>query len=196
MNLSIRTFTGQAAVPYIPELARLRMTVFREFPYLYDGSIEEEKEYLSTFMQASDSILVVAFDGRRVIGASTALPMLHETANVQKPFLESGYELSAIFYFGESVLEKPYRGKGLGLRFFEERSRHAAQFTGVKLLTFCGIQRPLDHPLRPDDYKDLDDFWRNRGFEPTSMSCLMSWKDINEISETDKSLKFWIKPLK
>lgn len=36
--MEIRTVAGEELVAAIPALARLRMTVFRDYPYLYDGS--------------------------------------------------------------------------------------------------------------------------------------------------------------
>ena len=39
------------------ELAALRIEVFRDFPYLYEGSLEYEKEYLNTYSQSADSMI-------------------------------------------------------------------------------------------------------------------------------------------
>src|SRR3546814_6179341 len=41
--LRIESFSGDAARRYVPELARLRIEVFRDFPYLYAGSRSEER---------------------------------------------------------------------------------------------------------------------------------------------------------
>ncbi len=195
MTIRVQSFTGEAALPYIDDLARLRMEVFRDFPYLYDGDLAYEAEYLQAFVNAPDSVLVIAFDGEKVVGASTALPLLHETLNIQKPFLENGYDISKIFYFGESVLRKAYRGQGIGVEFFKYREAHARQLGSFQYLSFCGVVRPTDHPLRPADYAPLDDFWRRRGFQQTDMICFMEWKDLNATKETAKPLCFWIKAL-
>jgi len=36
-DIRIKRYSGAALQQYIPELARLRIEVFRDFPYLYDG---------------------------------------------------------------------------------------------------------------------------------------------------------------
>ena len=74
MSLQVHPFSGQAALPFIDELARLRIQVFREFPYLYEGDYEYERNYLQTFLGAPGNLLALAFDGSRVVGASTAMP--------------------------------------------------------------------------------------------------------------------------
>jgi hypothetical protein len=42
-NIRIERCSGAALQPCIPELARLRFEVFREFPYLYDGILTMKK---------------------------------------------------------------------------------------------------------------------------------------------------------
>ena len=44
MNISVKRFSGTEAQPYLPDLARLRIEVFREFPYLYDGNLDYEPD--------------------------------------------------------------------------------------------------------------------------------------------------------
>ncbi len=36
-DFDYKRLSGSQIAPYIDELAQLRITVFREFPYLYDG---------------------------------------------------------------------------------------------------------------------------------------------------------------
>ncbi len=112
---------------------------------------------------------------------------------MKKPFLDAGIDISRIFYFGESVLEKAYRGQGIGIAFFQGREAQAA---GYVTTAFCAVIRPPDHPLRPKEYVPLDEFWRHRGYRPRpGLVCSMSWRDIGESAETQKHLQFWTKDL-
>lgn len=52
--IRIVPFSGPAANAYLPELAALRIEVFREYPYRYAGSPAYEEEYLRTFVQAEE----------------------------------------------------------------------------------------------------------------------------------------------
>ena len=193
--LTVQPLAGEAITPYIDALARLRIEVFREFPYLYDGDMDYERRYLNTFRQAPASLLVLVLDEDEVVGASTALPLEHETANIRQPLEDAGYDVRKVFYFGESVLRKGYRGRGLGVRFFEERERRARLLERFDTLAFCAVVRPAGHPLRPEGYLPLDGFWRKRGFAPTDRHCHISWQDLDEDEETPKPLRFWIKSL-
>lgn len=196
MNLAVRIerVSGAALERYIPDLARLRIGVFREFPYLYDGTLEHEHEYLRTYAGVPDSVIVLAIDGERVVGASTGLPMEAETAEVKRPFIERGYEPARVFYFGESVLERGYRGQGLGVRFFEEREAHARELRRFDWTCFCAVERPADHPARPADYQPLDAFWRHRGYEKhPELRTTFSWREVGESTQSPKPMVFWLK---
>jgi GNAT superfamily N-acetyltransferase len=194
-DLKIQALTGVAARVYTEDLAALRIAVFAEWPYLYQGSLEYERKYIRTFLKARDSVLVLAMAGEKVVGASTGLPMLRETPNIRKPFQDRGDDLSQIFYFSESVLLPEFRGKGIGLAFFEHRETWARTH-GYTRAVFCGVVRPENHPLRPANYVPLDAFWRKRGFEKMeNVHCSISWQDLDEPQETTKKLAFWQKML-
>ncbi len=193
-NIRIERYSGKALEQYIPELARLRIEVFYDFPYLYDGDLDYEKEYLQTYINCPESVIVIAFDGDKVIGASTAIPMKYETDDVKRPFIKYGYNPEEIFYCGESVLNKNYRGLGIGVRFFEQREAHAEQLGGFKHICFCCVERPLDHPRRPADYVPLDKFWNKRGYvKHPELTTTYVWKDLDEDKETPKPMTFWLK---
>ena len=194
--LELKCLSGAALKQYIPELASLRIEVFRDFPYLYDGDTEYEAKYLQTYIQCPESVIVLAFDGDKVVGASTGIPLKFETDEVKAPFLKAGLDINKIFYCGESVLISQYRGKGAGVAFFDHREDHARELGGYDFSCFCGVQRPDDHPRRPAGYKPLDNFWRKRGYEKhPELQTTFSWKEIGEDHESPKPMTFWMKPL-
>lgn len=196
MTVDVRRFSGPGLERYVDALARLRIEVFREFPYLYDGSLDYERRYLKTYIGVPDSVIVLVFDGDRVVGASTGLPMQAETEEVKRPFLEHGYDPKRIFYFGESVLEKNYRGRGLGVRFFEEREAHARELGRFDWTCFCAVQRSKDHPRRPREYVPLEAFWNKRGYtKHPELATTFSWRDLDEAQESPKPMVFWLKRL-
>ena len=193
-DLRIERCSGTTLTQYIPELARLRIEVFRDFPYLYDGNYEYEEKYLQTYIDTPSSVIVLAIDGERVVGASTALPMKYETDELKKPFIENNYNLDEVFYCSESVLNKDYRGLGLGVHFFEQREAHAKELGGFKTITFCCVERSLNHPRRPLNYVPLDAFWNKRGyFKHPELKTTYLWKDLDDTEETPKPMTFWIK---
>ena len=196
MTVRITPLTGAALEAALPDLARLRIEVFREWPYIYDGSYDYESTYLVSFAEHGGSVVIAAIDGDRIVGASTATPMGGHAKEFAEPFLARNFDITRIFYFGESVLLRAYRGRGYGHAFFDQREAHARALGGFTDCTFCSVVRPERHPLRPAGYRSHDDFWRKRGYAPVAgLVGSFEWQDIGEAAETAKPMQFWIKAL-
>lgn len=192
---AVRALTGAALEAALDDVARLRIEVFRAWPYLYDGDLEYERTYLQSYRDSDRAIVVGAFDEDRLVGASTGAPLMDHADDFAAAFDGTGLDLSQIFYCAESVLLPDYRGQGVGHKFFDLREAHAREL-GFAKCAFCGVQRPADHPLRPESYRSLDGFWRARGYEPLQgVIAQFSWKDMGEEGETLKPLQFWIRSL-
>ncbi|MBK5969710.1 MULTISPECIES: GNAT family N-acetyltransferase [Thiorhodovibrio] len=195
-DIKISPVTGPELIEKLPAVAALRIAVFREYPYLYDGDQEYETRYLRTYADHLDSVIVLAMDGEKVIGASTAVPMRYETVEVREPFEALGIDPNRVFYLGESVLLPEYRGQGIGKRFFEERERHAERLGGFDYYAFCAVERLPDDPRRPIDYRSLHAFWNRRGYHrDPRLYTHFSWREFGEAQESPKSMVFWLKQL-
>lgn len=195
MSVRIEVLQGEALTAALPALAGLRISVFREWPYLYDGSLDYEEKYLARYANAEGALIVGAFDGERLVGAATGQPMIHEVAAIRRPFEESGLDPADVFYFAESVLDPAWRGQGIGHRFFDERERHA-RLLGARYAGFCGVIRPDTHPMRPAGYRPLDPFWEKRGYRKLQGALVyFPWQDIGETHETEKPLQVWMRAL-
>ena len=193
--ISISRVSGKKILPWLDQLAALRVRIFRDFPYLYEGDLAYEQNYLKTYTHSPRSLVVLALDNDRVVGASTGVPMLDAEPAFRQPFIEHGHDPAEIFYFGESVLDGAYRGRGIGHRFFDEREAFAREH-GFRMTTFCAVERPEDHPARPTHYRALDEFWRGRGYQRVGgMITHFHWRDIGADSETDKPMQFWVRQL-
>lgn len=195
-SIKIKTISGNELIPYVDEIAKLRIKIFKDFPYIYDGDFTYEKEYLQPYIEAKDSAFILVFDNGKVVGASTCIPLSEEVDLFKKPFSDKGMDINKIMYYGESVLLKEYRGQGIGVMFFEKREAYTKSFDKYNLATFCAVERTDDHPDKPLNYKPLDSFWKKRGFKKRDdIYTFLSWKDINHTNETKKKMIFWLKKL-
>ena len=193
MSLRIERLTGGAVAGWFEDLAKLRIAVFREFPYLYEGTMEYERNYLRNYAETDGSIIVGAFDGARLVGASTGLPMAGEPEYLRGPLQRSGEDIGRLFYFGESVLLPEYRGRGTGALFFDERETHARFLGQFERTCFCAVIRPENHTRRPEGYVSLGSFWRRRGYAPIlGFTVDFTWRDLDEDAESPKPMAVWM----
>ncbi|MCB1479257.1 MAG: GNAT family N-acetyltransferase [Rhodobiaceae bacterium] len=196
MTLRYEKLTGEALKAVIPDLARLRITVFRDWPYLYEGSEDYETKYLARYSGTPGALVVGAYDGGRLVGASTATPLAGEVDEFRAPFIEHGYDTGRVYYFGESILLPEYRGRGAGHAFFDHREAQARALGGFAYTAFCAVVRDEDDPRKPPGHRPLDEFWRGRGYQPVlGMRARFSWRETGEAAESEKALQFWLRPL-
>ncbi|MGQ0528930.1 MAG: GNAT family N-acetyltransferase [Panacagrimonas sp.] len=194
-ELRIDLLRGQQIESQLEALAALRIAVFREWPYLYQGSADYEKKYLDTYLRCPRSLAILAWDGAQCIGASTVLPLADAEAAAQAPFRAAGHDIERIDYFGESVILRSHRGRGLGVKFFELREAHARE-QNLSVCAFCAVERPADHPARPADYVPNDAFWTRRGYEKRwEIRTQFDWPDIGDAQSTSKAMSFWMRSL-
>ena len=195
MSLRVEPLTGPALAAALPQVARLRIEVFRAWPYLYDGDLGYEQRYLAAYAASPGAILVGAWDGDRLVGAATGAPMEDHAEAFAAPFAERGYSLAEIFYCGESVLLPEYRGRGVGHAFFDLREAQGRAL-GRRWSCFCAVIRPDDHPMRPAGHAPLDPFWEKRGYRRMEgLIAAFPWKDLGDTRETEKPMQFWMREL-
>lgn len=193
-NITFENLHGTQALPHFQDIARLRIKIFREFPFLYEGDLDYEREYLNVYLTHPESIIILCRNGSDVIGVSTAIPLQFEDDFVKKPFIEAKMDLKKIIYLGESVIEREFRGLGIGREFFERRLAHAKSLPGIQTAAFCTAI--YDPKKAPADFNSPVHLWRKYGFQENSqLKATYRWKSIGDSEETDKEMRYYTREL-
>ena len=195
--IQVLRVTGTDMLPWLEHVARLRIAVFRDFPYLYDGDMAYEREYLQALSHAAGGVLVLALDAAGApVGASTGMPLIEAEEAIRVPFQQAGLAEDRVFYCGESVLLPAYRGQGLGHRFFDGRGAHARSLPGMRTSAFASVVRAVDDPRCPAGYHSNHAFWQRRGYrEHPQLRATLAWKDVGEEIQSDHALTIWLREL-
>lgn len=193
----VRRLSPEEIGARIDELAALRIAVFRDWPYLYAGTPEDEREYLAVYRDPSACVLVAerGSPGGMVVGTATALALTSADPDFAAPFAGSSFDPAELFYFGESVLRPESRGAGVGREFMRQRE-HVAREGGFRFAAFCSVIRAADDPRRPAGARSLEDWWRRCGYEPTGIVCTFRWREVDGQDRAENRLRFWIRELR
>jgi GNAT superfamily N-acetyltransferase len=195
MPPDLRPLTGPTLDAALDDLARLRIAVFRDWPYLYDGDLDYERRYMESYRANPRAILVGAFDGTRLVGAATGTALADHAEEFAAPLAGTALSVETCFYCAESVLLPDYRGHGAGHGFFDLREAFGRDM-GLTHSLFCAVIRPGDHPARPATPRLLEPFWRKRGYAPLPGAVArFSWRDVGATQETEKPLQIWARAL-
>ena len=193
--ITLQSLSGAALLPHLDEVAKLRIAVFRDWPYLYDGDVGYERDYLAAYAQSPNSVVVLARAGDKVVGASTGIPLAEDSAEFQAPFLERGIEVAKVFYCGESVVLPAYRGRGIGHAFFDAREAHARALGGFEWTAFAAVDREDDDVRKPSGHRGNEAFWGKRGYvRQPGMTMRLHWNELDH-GEVGHTLTFWLRPL-
>jgi GNAT superfamily N-acetyltransferase len=195
-DIHIRSFTGTGLKPYLHSVAKLRIEVFREYPYFEEPDLDRETQFLKKLLSNKESIGVLIFDHTTLVGVSLGYPLSIEEPSLRRPFKERQLDVESYFFFGDSTLLKTYRGRGIGHHFFDAREAHVVHYKKFKHICFCVPDYLEVDPQRPKDFIPLHDFWRKRGYvQHSEIKCSLSWKMIGEVRLAEKQMVYWIKDL-
>lgn len=192
-KVSLRVFNGEEARKYWRQIASLRIEMFKEFPYLYEGAFEYEKEYLETYFKSKNSRILLAFDKEEVIGFSNNIPVFEELEEIQRAFQEQQINPEKYLYIGEVMIKPLYRGQGLLRKFLEYHENFAAKYA-YDHLVFMTVKRPAHHPYKPENYRSLEPIWEHFGYhQHPDLDIRIRWKQIDSSQDEDNHLAVWCK---
>jgi GNAT superfamily N-acetyltransferase len=195
-EIRIEVKRGAELQSVIPAVARLRIEVFRDWPYLYEGNPTYEQRYLATYTESPRAAVVVARANEAIVGASTGVPLVDETDNVKAPFVARGWDPARFFHYGDFVLQREFRGRGIGVALFSAVEAHAKAVSDCDFAIIVTVVRSPGHPAHPPDYVPLDGFWTRRGFtRRPDLVCKMAWKEVGADCESEHELVVWTKSL-
>ena len=197
----ITILKGEEIVPYIDAVSAFRIRYFREFPYLYAGSLSYEKEYMKGYSQEPQALLIVLEreDGK-LQGFSTGMPLTADSDVVKEAcqyFRKAGYDTDNVYYFGETILVPEQRGKGNYTKIVQERER-AVKEMGYTRACFMAVKREENHPQRPADYREPGPIFSHMGYQPTDVEVSFNYPTVlpnGASADRDHLMVYWVKSL-
>jgi len=181
-------------------VAGLRIRVFRDYPYLYDGNRAYEEHYLQGLARNERSLVAVARVDGAVVAAATALPLGNDAeilAGIDRQFAKLGLDARDYYYYSEIVVDAAHRGRGIAREFYRRR-RDRAIALGYRKVCFAAIVREPGVLPAPADYFDPAPMWTALGFvQHPDISVTFRWPTLTPAGtqEIDHRLVFWLSDL-
>ncbi len=198
--LRFETHLGQEIIPYVKDVATMRIEGFREFPYLYEGNMAYEEKYLEGYAKEPRAMLIRVLEGDKLAAVATATPLDSSSdivAEAPERFEARGHDPKTFYYYAEIIVKKAYRGRGIAEMIYREREHRARQW-GYRNVCLAVVKRPDDHPLRPADYKSPERIFERDGFVKTSIEIVYNWPTIlpnGKVEKKDNLMVFWSRSL-
>ncbi len=196
-NIEIKVLKGSEILPYIHQVAQLRITIFREFPYLYEGTVSSEEKYLKMYSRTKNSTFIIALDHEKVIGVVTGVPVAESMDEIKALFHEKKIPTDGVYYLGDIVLLKEYRKRKIGRDLFKAFEKSVRSTGKYQTMALCEIDRSRTNLKKPADYIPLETFWTRQGFiKHPNLIAHFSYQEIGNEEMTLHPMIFWTKELK
>jgi len=167
--IRIEVFQQHALEPWLPVLAEWRIQEFFHYPYLYEGTAEEEAEYTRAFAKKSQACMVIAFDEwNQPVGLCTGHPQAEDLEKLQSYGMKW-------FYLSEILVDLAYRGQGIAGRLMEHLENNA-RAKGYDSMSLLCVNRDAQNPFCPVNYVGPDSVWLRQGYQKLGISTDYVWR--------------------
>lgn len=195
-SITLEVLRGKELLSNISKLTKLRLAIYQEYPYLYEGNSAFEESYLSLFANSNESMLIIAKDNHQIIGAISGLPLDMAQKEIREVFIQSEIEIKDYYALCDVIVLKQYRSKGVGSILCEEFLKQLQKKKRYKKLVLWQIVKAPDDPKRPKSYFSPDGFWQKLGFiKNPGLMCFLKWIEISETKESSHRFEFWLRDL-
>lgn len=191
---TIEVLKGSEVIPYLSKLAELRLSFFRNYPYLYEGNLRDEEEYLTMYARSENSVFGVVKEGEEIVGLVTGLPLLECHEAHKNPWIQ--HEDPNVFYLGEIVLSERYQTTDLQEKLYRQFENVVKAIGMHDAIVVCEIERKEEDLKKTENELSSEVLWNGRGFiRHPEISGYFSWKEIGDLEESDHLMVYWKKPL-
>jgi GNAT superfamily N-acetyltransferase len=175
---TIKVLTQEKMEPLLPFIATLRINIFKEYPYLYDGDFKEEMDDLEHCAQLPNNALAIAYYKDIPVGFLYGIPLIEFASHFENPvidlFKNKNLDPTTCYYFGDIIILPEHRGNHLSKELFDTLEAYA-QKQGYNSASFITESHDI-HPLKPTNYKSLDPLWTSLKYKKIGLTSYSSWK--------------------
>jgi hypothetical protein len=184
----IEIYKGKEVLPYLPALAKLRISFFKDSPYFYNGNTSCEEKYLDIYSKSQNSIFVVANKEGEIIGIASGLPVLESLEKNKYVFTEQPWEHT--FYLGEIVLKQKYYKSEIKNKLYQAFEKTIASLEHYVAIVVYEIE------CVGKEKEMMDAFWQNNDFKkiPDSTVCY-EWQEQGSPKSVNHPMALWKKNL-
>ena len=195
-SIAIEVLKGNEVIPHLKRLIEIRLSFYRDYPYLYDGSIEDEENYLRMYGNSENTLLVVAKRDDEVVGAILGLPLPESPEENKEAFQDLEISPEDLFYLGDNIVIRELKIGNVQEQMyhqFEGAVNHLKKYRGIVV---CEIERDVNDPKKITNDTFYEFAWHTQGFirEPNQI-VNFSWKEIGDSKSSNHHMVFWRKSL-
>lgn len=195
-SIVFEVFKGSEVIPHLRKLIEIRFLFYRDYPYFYDGTIEDEENYLRWYSNSENTLLVLAKSGENIVGAVIGLPLPESLEENKDAFQNIEVSPCELFYLGDNMVIKELKASSVQEQMYHQFEHAVKQLGKYKEIVVCEVERDVDDPKKITNDIFGEFAWNTQGFirEPNQI-VNFSWKEIGDSTSSNHRMVFWRKLL-
>ena len=200
MGVTVEIYVGKDSADYIEAVSRLRIQIFKEYPYLYEGELDYERRYMQGYTSDDKAMIAIARVDGILAGVSTGIPLVSDSeivSDAKKVFSQENIDIGDFYYYGEVIVLPEFRGQGITTKLYSSQN-DLIKTWGFKHVCILTVLIYEHHPLKPLTYRSPDGMWQHLGFFRNKLSVDYHWPTIqpdSSVKDVSNTLEFWTMPL-
>ncbi|NBV40758.1 GNAT family N-acetyltransferase [bacterium] len=184
-----------------PFLSEIEINTFKNYPYIFDSTVEENNDYVHAVLQTKDSVFITAFYNNEPVGIITGASFVDYEPIIpgsNQAFIDAGHNPADFFYCSEVLIVKEHRNKGLMTQLMNALEQYAVD-NGYTKMCLSTIVTHIDDAFRPENYREIDSAFLKVGFTKTNMTAPFTWKSFQHngpSADQEHIMRYWIKDIK
>lgn len=198
--MKIDIYVGRDAQIYQDSLALARIESFKQYPYLYSGTLERSQKYAARYAACEQGMIAVAMIQNKVACISTGIPLSHDSnlvTTIRNECVQKQLEANQYYYLGETIVMPEFQSQSVLEKIVLKQCEQIKAW-GFEFACMLNVLREDNHPLKPVDYQCEQFIWQSIGFSKTDIVIKSSWPTIQKNGEIEKQenlLGLWVKDL-
>ncbi len=196
-NYNLELLTGKDLESILPFVAQQRIELFREYPYLYEGNLTEEMNYLEWFAKLPHTAMAVAYHDKQPVGFVSGTSFKDFDTHFKGScdvFLKADLKPEEYYYITEGIVVPEHRGNALALKLSALIEGYAKKIGFTK---GCFVDESHDkHPLKPANYYSLETAFKKAGYIKSPLSIKFNWvtrQVAGQARDQEHELYYWMK---
>src|SRR3990167_4137978 len=102
MGVTVEIYVGKDSADYIEAVSRLRIQIFKEYPYLYEGELDYERRYMQGYTSDDKAMIAIARVDGILAGVSTGIPLVSDSeivSDAKKVFSQENIDIGDFYYY-------------------------------------------------------------------------------------------------
>lgn len=175
------------------------LETFKDYPYLLQGEFDYTLNYLDEITTCHHGAFAVARVENELAGFLLGCPLKARAqyfSGILNHFQKSKINISDYYYFTDIIVLPSFRNQYIATKLITEYEKQV-QSWGYKGIYLFTVKCKEDHPLRPQNYQDIEYFYEKLGYIKTTFQTNDTWPTILDANGTvamrEHTLMFWMK---